>query len=102
MYDAVLEAVSGVDGLARGPATAWSPDPVDALAAEVAEVCGIRRHHRLLHRGELSVTGNADDPGGLEFRDWDRRLLDAVGRPRPPVRPPDQAARSAGIPTPTY
>ena len=52
--------------------------------------CLCRKHHRLLHKGHLSLIGNADDPHGLEFRDWRGRLLDSVGTPRPPGQPPEQ------------
>ena len=64
--------------------------------------CLCRKHHRLLHRGGLTIIGNADDPDGLDIRDWRNQVIEPVGRPRPPDRPPAQAARSAGIPTASY
>jgi hypothetical protein len=64
--------------------------------------CLCRRHHRLLHNGVISITGNADDPNGLTVTDrWNRRL-DPTGKPIPPDRSPADAARAADIPTPTY
>ena len=41
-------------------------------------------HHRMHHRGELGISGNADDPDGLVFTDAHGRLL----RPHPLARPP--------------
>jgi hypothetical protein len=64
--------------------------------------CLCRRHHRLLHNSQISITGNADDPNGLIVTDrWNRRL-DPTGKPKPPDQPPDQAARTAGITPATY
>ncbi|MBV9953501.1 MAG: DUF222 domain-containing protein [Acidimicrobiia bacterium] len=64
--------------------------------------CLCRRHHRLLHNGVISITGDADDPDGLTVTDrWNRRL-DPTGKPIPPNRSPGDAARAADIPTPTY
>jgi hypothetical protein len=75
----------------------------DGGPTDTANLCCLcRRHHRLLHNGHIAITGNADHPDGLIVTDrWNRRL-DPTGRPIQPKWPPDQAARSAGIATPTY
>jgi len=44
-------------------------------------------HHRLHHRGLLGISGNADDPDGLEFTDHAGRRLTGCGRPAPPPAP---------------
>ncbi len=36
-------------------------------------VCG--KHHRMHHRGRLDITGNADRPDGLEFRNQHGRII---------------------------
>jgi len=41
-------------------------------------------HHRLHHRGLLGISGNADDPDGLELTDHAGRRLTGCGRPAPP------------------
>ena len=65
-------------------------------------VCLCRHHHRLHHLGHLGISGNADRPDGVTVTDrWNRRL-DRSGKPIRPERPPGDAARAAGIPTPTY
>ena len=47
------------------------------------------RHHRLHHRGRLGISGNADDPDGVEFRNANGRPIPATGaRPIPPAGPP--------------
>jgi hypothetical protein len=46
------------------------------------------RHHRLHHRGELGIAGNADDPDGIRFSDGRGRPLAPCGRPAPPTEPP--------------
>jgi hypothetical protein len=48
------------------------------------------RHHRLHHRGQLGISGDADDPDGLVFTDRYGRRLTGCGRPAPPG--PDLAA----------
>ena len=57
-----------------------------------------RRHHRLHHLGQLGIEGNADDPDGVSFTDDRGRPLEASGRPKPPGRPIEEAARDLGIP----
>jgi hypothetical protein len=65
-------------------------------------LCLCPRHHRLHHKGHLGITGNADDPNGIEFVDRWNRTLDPTGKPTCPGHPPRVAARNAGIPTPDY
>jgi hypothetical protein len=50
-----------------------------------------RRHHRQHHRGEFTISGDADQPGALRITAPDGR---EVRRPRPivPDRPPDPPA----------
>jgi len=43
------------------------------------------RHHRFHHRGELGITGNADDPDGVVFTDARGRPLERCGTPTPPT-----------------
>jgi hypothetical protein len=51
------------------------------------------RHHRMHHRGELGITGNADDPDGITFTNRHGRPVATTGaRPRPPGRPPPEPA----------
>ncbi len=45
------------------------------------------RHHRLHHRGQLGISGNADEPDGITFTDVRGRPLASVGRPVPPTEP---------------
>ena len=46
-------------------------------------------HHRLHHRGELGIAGNADEPGGMRFTHRHGRPIDRSGaRPTPPGAPP--------------
>ncbi len=52
--------------------------------ANLVALCG--RHHRLHHLGRLGITGNADDPEGLEVTDSRGRRLTGCGRPAPPER----------------
>jgi hypothetical protein len=50
-------------------------------------VCG--KHHRMHHRGRLDITGNADHPDGLEFRNQHGRIITASGAaPTVPTGPP--------------
>ncbi|MEO1057091.1 MAG: HNH endonuclease signature motif containing protein [Actinomycetota bacterium] len=56
-------------------------------------------HHRLHHRGELHITGNADlpagTPGAVTFTAADGTVLTASGaKPKPPGAPPPQPAKS--------
>ena len=54
-------------------------------------VCG--KHHRMHHRGRLDITGNADRPDGLEFRNQHGRVITASGAaPNVPTGPPPKPA----------
>jgi hypothetical protein len=54
-------------------------------------VCG--KHHRMHHRGRLDITGNADRPDGLEFRNQHGHLITPSGAaPTPPTGPPPKPA----------
>jgi hypothetical protein len=54
-------------------------------------VCG--KHHRMHHRGRLDITGNADRPDGLEFRNQHGRTITPSGAaPNPPTGPPPKPA----------
>jgi hypothetical protein len=54
-------------------------------------VCG--KHHRMHHRGRLDITGNADQPDGLEFRNQHGRVITASGAaPTVPTGPPPKPA----------
>ena len=49
------------------------------------------KHHRMHHRGRLDITGNADQPEGLEFRNQHGRIITASGAaPTMPTGPPPQ------------
>jgi hypothetical protein len=51
------------------------------------------KHHRMHHRGRLDITGNADQPEGLEFRNQHGRIITASGAaPTMPTGPPPQPA----------
>ncbi len=45
------------------------------------------RHHRLHHRGQLGISGDADVPHGITFTDARGRALASAGRPTPPTEP---------------
>lgn len=50
-------------------------------------------HHRLHHRGELGISGNADDPDGLTFTRRNGQVLTSSGaRPKPPGAAPPTPA----------
>lgn len=52
-------------------------------------ICLCPHHHRAVHRGEISITGNADEPGGLVITDRSkRRRLTGRSAARPPTEPP--------------
>jgi hypothetical protein len=54
-------------------------------------VCG--KHHRMHHRGRLDITGNANQPDGLEFRNQHGRIITPSGAtPNPPTGPPPKPA----------
>jgi len=44
--------------------------------------------HDALHRGEFTITGNADIAGDLKFHDRHGRLIPGVAKPNPPTGPP--------------
>jgi len=46
------------------------------------------KHHRLHHRGNLGISGDADDPDGVTFTDARGRSLASAGKPTPPTEPP--------------
>jgi hypothetical protein len=47
------------------------------------------RHHRMHHRGELGITGNADQADGITFTNRHGRVIATTGaRPQPPGAPP--------------
>ncbi|HET6950806.1 MAG TPA: DUF222 domain-containing protein [Acidimicrobiales bacterium] len=74
----------------RGGAT----DPANLLA-----LCPT--HHRMVHKGRLVVTGDPGRAGGLRWTDGKGREL-VPARPRPPVGPPVETARSYGLPDPGW
>ncbi len=45
-------------------------------------------HHYAYHRGEFSMTGNANTPGGLAFFDARGRAIPNAAKPNPPNGPP--------------
>ena len=52
-------------------------------------ICLCPKHHRLHHQGRLGITGNADNPNGVEFTDAHGNTLTASGtRPKLPGAPP--------------
>ena len=55
--------------------------------------------HRWHHRGQLGITGNADDPNGLTFTDRHGLVLDPAGQPIPPTRPPPAPSKPYEHPT---
>ncbi len=68
--------------------------------ANLVALCA--RHHRLHHRGELGITGDADDPEGLVFTDARGRRLTSCGRPAPPGPELPAAARQLHLKPATY
>ena len=48
------------------------------------------RCHDAIHRGDLHVSGDADQPDGLTFTDRYGRVIDHTPRPSPPDRPPPE------------
>ena len=51
------------------------------------------RHHRLHHRDQLGIAGNADDEGGIAFTDRMGRAIGPDGQPVVPQQPPDPPTR---------
>ena len=66
-------------------------DDGPTATANLVALC--RWHHRLHHRGELTIVGDADEPDGLTIVAADGRSLTATPRPRPPD--PDTARPAA-------
>ena len=57
----------------------------DGGATDTANLVALcARHHRMHHLGQLGITGNGDDPGGMVFTDVRGRRLHDTGRPAPP------------------
>ena len=46
------------------------------------------RHHRMHHQGQLGITGNADEPDGIEFTDTRGSPIPHAHPPNPPSEPP--------------
>ena len=55
--------------------------------------CLCQRCHRAHHRGEFTITGNADISDGLVFRDARSRPMAPCGTPRPPGNDPPPSPR---------
>jgi len=70
----------------------WGP-PHDGRTDTENLVCLCRRDHVAHHKGEFTIEGNADDPGGLVFRDRFGNIIKPHGRPAPPgdTKPPEPA-----------
>jgi len=61
----------------------------DGGATDTANLLALcSRHHRLHHRAQLGISGDADRPDGIAFTDARGRPLAASGRPSPPIEPP--------------
>jgi hypothetical protein len=56
----------------------------------LAAICP--RHHRMHHRGQLGITGNAETPGGLTFTDHRGREMLPASSASPPTGPPPRPA----------
>jgi hypothetical protein len=70
----------------------WDPDdgPTDTWNL----LCLCPAHHRMHHRGQLGITGNADHPTGITFTDTHGRVLSPSAVARPPSGPaPPPAGR---------
>ena len=66
-----------VHWLHGGPSDTWN----------LISLCS--RHHRQHHQGDLGVSGNADEPGGVVVTDVHGRVVGGSGRPRIPEADPD-------------
>jgi hypothetical protein len=63
-------------------------------------VCLCSRHHHAHHRGAFTISGNADDPSGLTFRDAPGNAIHSCGKPNPPGdRPPPEPSSPYAHPT---
>jgi uncharacterized protein DUF222/HNH endonuclease len=66
----------------------WVDDDGPTETWNLITLCG--RCHRDHHRGLLRISGDADEPDGVEFSDQYDRLLDPATHARPPDgRPPE-------------
>ena len=63
--------------------------------------CLCPHHHREHHRGLLRISGDPTTADGLTFTTASGRVLGRLS-PRPPERPPPEAARRLGLPEPTW
>jgi Domain of unknown function (DUF222)/HNH endonuclease len=71
-------------------------DPRNLLA-----LCAL--HHRMVHRGLLTIDGDPADPAGLTFTDHRGRHLEpAPPHPPTPDTPTTEAARRHGVPPPNW
>jgi hypothetical protein len=60
-------------------------------------------HHRMVHKGLLTITGDPNRPDGLRFHDnHGRQLLPARPQPPPPDTPPTHTATAYGLPDPGW
>lgn len=55
--------------------------------------CLCQRHHHDHHRGEFTITGNANEIGGLSFHDAHGRPIEPCGTPQPPGNNPPPTPR---------
>jgi len=62
----------------KGPTETWN----------LVALC--KAHHRMLHKGHLTITGNADKPNGLTYTDKHGKQLPTGPKPKPPPHPPPQ------------
>ena len=51
-------------------------------------ICLCPKHHRMHHQGLLGITGNADEPDGIEFTDSRGSPIPTWHPPDPPDQPP--------------
>lgn len=57
------------------------------------------KHHAAYHRGEFTMRGNANIPGGLRFYNQHGRPIGPTGKPTLPQRPPPTPAKQYIHPT---
>jgi hypothetical protein len=69
----------------------WTRDDGPTDTWNLATCCGWC--HRAVHRGEFSISGNADDPDGLVFRGPDGSVIRPGARPVRADEPPPMPAR---------
>ena len=79
---------SATKGLEAHHIRHWEDDGESSLENGTA-LCG--RDHDSHHRGEFTISGNANSPEGLEFRDRHGRLIPNGPQPIPPTEPPRRA-----------